>query len=163
MFKIKLLILLFSFILFSSCVSNHGNKPPKKVSLDYIGGGEDGLVLKNMMTSYLQSFDILDSQSNFIISANIRHKSNTFITNIDNTADRFNISSTLNIKIIDNKNNCKVLEYNDFEEQFFISAISIYYTSNNKAISKIKEDNTEILTRNFINELLRSDLICMNE
>jgi hypothetical protein len=163
MFKIKLLTLLFSIIAFIGCSSNFTNTTKNKVALDYISGGEDGLVLKNQMMSYLQSYGLFDPRSNFIINANINHKTKGFITKIDNTSDRINVRSSLKVNIKDNSRDCIVFRYDDFEEQFFVSASSIKHLSNKKAQIKIKNNNTEILTRNFIHELHKTDLICLNE
>ena len=65
------------------------------LSVAYIGGEYDGLVLSNKLRSYLNSFNILNDKSNFGIQANISHSTNLFITNVDNTSDRERVSRVL--------------------------------------------------------------------
>ena len=57
------------------------------LSVAYIGGEYDGLVLSNKLKSYLNGFNMLNNKSNFEIQANISHSTNLFITNVDNTSD----------------------------------------------------------------------------
>ena len=58
MYKIKLLILLLISFIFISCTKNGIEKLDSKFSLGYISGEYDGLVLKNLLTDYLLSFDL---------------------------------------------------------------------------------------------------------
>ena len=67
MYKIKLLILLL-LILFLLVVSNN-QLNDKKLSVGYIGGEYDGLLLSNTLRSYLNSFNMLDKNSNYEIRA----------------------------------------------------------------------------------------------
>ena len=98
MFRIKLLILLLSSLLVLSC-SNEQKSENIKLSVGYIGGEYDGLLLQNQLRSHLKSLDILDDKSKYQIQANISHTKNMFIANIDNTADREKIKSSLELKI----------------------------------------------------------------
>ena len=109
--------------------------------------------LKNYLISNLKNLDIYDQNSNFEIQANISHSTNLFITNIDNTSDREKISTTLYIKIINKKKIVNI--YNDEinVSQFYIYASSDKFLSNQKAVKKIKKDNTEITVKQFINKL----------
>ena len=59
MYKIKLLILLLINFILTGCVSNN-QLNDKKLSVSYIGGEYDGLLLSNNLTSYLNSFNMLD-------------------------------------------------------------------------------------------------------
>ena len=86
MSKIKLLILLLINFLFLSC--NNTINDRNKFAVSYIGGEYDGLVFRNLLHSHLNSFKMLDSDSDFIIVASIDHSTDIFITNIDNTSDR---------------------------------------------------------------------------
>ena len=99
MYKIKSLILLLINIALVSCMSNTGGYNFKS-SVAYIGGEYDGLVLSNQLKSHLSNFGMLDKNSNYEIQANISHSQSLYITNIDNTSDRENISSNVNIKIL---------------------------------------------------------------
>ena len=80
MSKIRLLILsLTSIFLFSCTSSQNGNKI--KLSISYIGGGYDGLILSNKLKSHLNNLNMLDDHSKFQIEASISHTTNLYITN----------------------------------------------------------------------------------
>jgi hypothetical protein len=143
MSKIKLLILLFNFFLITSCVE-------KSLDLD---------VSTNLLIVHLDSYQLLNQKSEFKIIGNIKHDTNLYITNIDNTSDRENISSELSLKILD-KNNCVVYEFNDYLSQFYLYASSEKFKSNTEAIKKIKFSNSEYLVKQFINDIFGETLIC---
>ena len=153
MFKIRLLILLLISFFITSCTNNQTHSFNQKYSLAYIGGGSDGLLLKNYLLSSLKNLDIYDANSNYEIRANINHSSNVFITNIDNTSDREKISTNLSFQIINNSNNCQVLSDQITISQFYIYASSDKFLSNKTAVNKIKKDNTESLVSKLINKL----------
>ena len=153
MFKIRLLILLLISFFITSCTNNQTPSFNQKYSLAYIGGGSDGLLLKNYLLSSLKNLDIYDANSNYEIRANINHSSNVFITNIDNTSDRQKISTNLSFQIINNFNNCQVLSGQITISQFYIYASSDKFLSNKTAVNKIKKDNTESAVSKLINKL----------
>ena len=100
MYKIRLLILLFISLSFISCTNN--NKSSEfQLSVAYIGGEYDGLLLSNQLKSNLNNFGMLNTYSNYEIQGYITHSSNLFITNIDNTSDREKIESSIELKIYD--------------------------------------------------------------
>ena len=153
MFKIKLSILLLISLFFYSCANNQQNFSQLKYSLDYIGGGFDGLLLKNYLLSSLKSLDIYDPNSEYKIKANITHRANLYITNIDNTSDRENITTNLSFQVNDKLSNCQLLNDKINVSQFYIYAPSDKFLSNQAAVRKIKKDNTESLVKQFINSL----------
>ena len=162
MFKIRLLILLSISISLFSCTKNNLNHQSQKYSVAYIGGELDGLILKNILTENLKAFSIYDSSSNYSIQSSVTHSLNLYITNIDNTSDRQNITSTLSTKIIDKRNDCTLYEKSNSVSQFYIFASSDKFLSNQKAEKKIKKDNTEVLVRKFINNLNEVEAVCDN-
>jgi len=161
MSKIKLLILLLTNIFFASCVNQ--NISDQKFSLDYIGGEYDGLVLENMLKSKLVNFDKFDQGSIYKIQAKISHSQNLYITNIDNTSDRELISTTLDIKIIESINNCLAYNYSNSVSQYYIYASTDKFLSNQKAVERIKYNNTDEIVQNFMNELMYINISCENE
>ncbi len=163
MFKIKLLILLLTSSLLSSCIDNKIQNVNDRYSLDYIGGQYDGLVLKNLLTSYLLSFDLYDEKSDLEIMSSISHSPTLYITNIDNTSDRVKIVSTLNINIIDQIKECEVYTFYKTLSQFYIFADSDKYISNDTAEEKIKRENAETLVKSFINNLYKTEKKCEND
>jgi len=158
MFKIKLLILLLSSILVSCTTSLKVDNP--KLDLNYIAGGVDGLIMNNMLTNYLQNYNLYDKNSNFKVDARISHNTNFFITNIDNTSDRNLVSSTLNIKIMNKVNNCEIYQSNNEISQFYIVVSSNQFTSNDAALEKIKKENTENLIKLFLEDYLFNTYTC---
>ena len=161
MFKIKLLTLLLISSFLFSCSKNNLQDDDNRYSLDYIGGEYDGLILKNLLKSYLLSFGLYDENSNFEINSSISHSPTLYITNIDNTSDRINIESRLNIKISDTSENCEIYEFDKTISQFYIFADSDKYISNDQAEGKIKRENTESLVKSFLNNLSRVEQKCV--
>ena len=160
MFKIKLLILLLTSFFFSSCANKQINYSGQKYSLAYIGGGFDGLLLKNYLLSSLKNLDIYNANSNYQINANINHSSGLYITNIDNTSDREKITTNLSIQIIDTLSQCQILNEQINVSQFYIYASSDKFLSNQTAAREIKKDNTESSVNQFINKLRSIDNKC---
>jgi hypothetical protein len=163
MYKIKLLILLLVSINIVSCSQNNLNKKDISYSVGYIGGEYDGLILNNLLTNYMKLSNVYDQTSRYELRASINHASDIFITNIDNTSDRENITSNLTISIIDERYNCETFYYNDSLSQFYIYASSDKFISNQKALEKIKFDNTEALVRKFLNKINYIKLRCASK
>ena len=160
MFKIKLLILLLTSAFLFNCTKNSNITPSTKFSIAYIGGEYDGLLLQNLLTGYLNTLDIYDQASSYEIKSSIQHTSDLYITNIDNTSDRTNIETFVSFEIINLDKKCIVFSYADNVSQFYIIASSDKFLSNQKAVKKIKKDNTEALVKSFINKLSGLDLGC---
>ena len=159
MSKIRLLILsLTSILLFSCTSSQNGNKI--KLSISYIGGGYDGLILSNKLKSHLNNLNMLDNHSRFQIDASISHTTNLYITNIDNTSDRERVNSSINLKIYDSELDCYTYEYEDSISQFYVLAAGDKFISNKNAEEKIKEENVDYLIKVFINNLNNSKFNC---
>ena len=162
MSKIKLLILLLISFFFISCSStNYQVKNNHKYSVDYIGGGYDGLVLKKQLISNLRGFDSYDQNSRRSIQSEIAHSTEVFVTNIDNTSEREEVISSLKIRIFDTKINCVIFRFEDQISQFYIYASSEKFLSNTKALETIKYNNTEELVKSFMNSLVKIEFGCL--
>mgnify|MGYP001446524630 FL=1 len=159
MFKIKLLILLLSSVFILSCSADQKINQVK-LSVGYIGGEYDGLLLHNQLRSHLNNLGMLDEKSKYQIQASISHSSNVFVTNIDNTSDREKIKSFLDLKIYNKDTECYSYTYSDNISQFYILAPSDNFGSNKIAVQKIKFENTEYFVKDFINDLTKEKLIC---
>ena len=110
MSKIKLSILLLISLFIINCSSTNSlSKNNNKYSLEYIGGGYDGLVLKKQLTSMLRGFRSFDQDSKKTIKAEINHETEIFVTNIDNTSDRERVMTALKVRVYD-----KELDYHLF-------------------------------------------------
>jgi hypothetical protein len=153
MFKIKLLTLLLTSIFLLSCTKQGENLSYNQYSIGSIGGEYDGLILKNLLSTHLRSFNLHSNQSDYEIRSGISHSNSIFITNIDNTSDRERVTSNITIDIFNKLDNCVTDRYEEEVEQFFIYASSDKFMSNQKALEKIKFDNTEALVKKFINNI----------
>ena len=160
MSQIKLLILLLINLILFSCANQNKLNSNYKFSLDHIEGGYDGLIMSNLIRSNLKSYNLLETKSKLKIQVGYRHTSDIFITNINNTSDRQKISSDITIKIYDQINECHIYFFNDQISQFYIYAPSEQFISNEKAVKKIKYENSEILIKKFINNILYEELSC---
>ncbi len=160
MFKTKLLILSLISFIFLSCTKDTLDRDITKYSLGYIGGEYDGLILKNLLTSDLYNFRAYDDNSNFKIESTISHSSELFISNIDNTSDRTRIKSTMTARVVDLRFKCDTQTFQEDVTQFYLFADTDRYISNSVAEKKIKEENTQILVRNFINKILKTENKC---
>ena len=160
MSKIKLLILLLTSLFLFNCSSNNQLSNNIKLSVGYIGGEYDGLILSNTLISYLNNFNILDQNSNYEVQSNISHSANLFITNIDNTSDRERVISNIDIKIFSSEQNCFTYSLNESVSQFYILASSDKFVSNKSALENIKIENTEYLVKKFINDLDENSFDC---
>ena len=153
MFKIKLLTLLLVSIFVLSCSKQYRSLSYNQYSIGPIGGEYDGLILKNLLSTHLRSFNLHSNQSNYEIKSSISHSNSIFITNIDNTSDRESITSNITINIFNKLDSCFTDRYEEEVEQFFVYASSDKFMSNQKALEKIKFDNTEALVKKFINNI----------
>ena len=160
MFKTKLLISLLISFIFLSCTRDTLDREITKYSLAYTGGEYDGLILNNLLKSDLSNFMAYDDNSNLRIEPNISHSTELFISNIDNTSDRMRIKSTITAKIVDIRFKCDTRTFKEDVTQFYLFADTEKYISNSVAEKKIKEENTEILVRNFINKILKTENKC---
>ena len=162
MSKIKLsILLLISLFIINCSSSNNLPKNNNKYSLEYIGGGYDGLVLKKQLTSMLRGFRSFDQDSKKTIKAAIKHETEIFVTNIDNTSDRERVMTILKVGVYDKELDCVIFEFNNEISQFYIYASSEKFLSNTKAVESIKYNNTEELVKNFVNDLTKIKSGCL--
>ena len=159
MFKIKLLILFLISCLSISC-TNKKEENNFKLSVAYIGGEYEGLILSNQLKSQLNNLGMLSESSRYEVQANISHSQNLYITNIDNTSDREQIDSNISIKIFDKKLNCVTYKYDETISQFYVLASSDQFISNSTAVEEIKIENTEYFVMSFINSLTARSFVC---
>ena len=159
MFRIKLLILFLISCLSISC-TNKKEENNFKLSVAYIGGEYEGLILSNQLKSQLNNLGMLIESSRYEVQANISHSQNLYITNIDNTSDREQIDSNISIKIFDKELNCVTYKYNETISQFYVLASSDQFISNSTAVEEIKIENTEYFVMSFINSLTESSFDC---
>ena len=160
MFKIKLLILLLVSIFLSACVNSDHNENRVPLSVDYISGEYDGLLLSNKLKIYLNNFGLLDKNSNLKIRASISHTQNLFITNIDNTSDRERVESNVVMTVYDENFECDTFKFSDSISQFYVLASSDNFLSNKTALDEIKDQNTEYFVKKFINNIKEVDFVC---
>ena len=159
MSKIKLLILLLINFIVISCLKIQ-EENELKFSLDYIGGGYDGLMLSQQLQKHLNNFNMLNQNSKMQIQGIISHSNNLFITNIDNTSDREKITSSIELKIFDKEVDCYKYLYSNKVSQFYVLASSDKFMSNKSAVEKIKVENIDYFVRDFMNNLNSNNMVC---
>ena len=164
MSKIKLLILLLINLIFINSCTNHRLNSENKFSIGYIGEGYNGFIFKNLLLTHIRGSNLYNQNSNYKIKGNVSNTSSVYITNIDNTSDRLNIETNMNIKIYNQKKECVVYEWKDELEQFYIYAPNEKFLSNQTASEKIIYENIDQLIKNFINKIQSLDnLKCKDE
>ena len=160
MYKIKLLILLLISNFFISCTSNKIQNSQNQYSVSYIGNEFDGLLLDNLIVNHMKALDLYDPSSELEINLTITHSSGVYITNTDNTSDREKITSSSIFNVIDKKKECVAYSENITNSQFFIYASSDKLLSNQAAVKKIKQKNTEEIVRKIILILKNQNFEC---
>jgi len=160
MYKIKLLILLLISSFFISCTSNKIQDSQNQYSVSYIGNEFDGLLLDNLIVNHMKALDLYDPSSELEINLTITHSSGVYITNTDNTSDREKITSSSIFSVIDKKKECVAYSENITNSQFFIYASSDKFLSNQAAVKRIKQKNTEEIVRKIILILKNQNFEC---
>jgi len=160
MYKIKLLILLLISSFFISCTSNKIQDSQNQYSVSYIGNEFDGLLLDNLIVNHMKALDLYDPSSELEINLTITHSSGVYITNTDNTSDREKITSSSIFNVIDKKKECVAYSENITNSQFFIYASSDKFLSNQAAVKRIKQKNTEEIVRKIILILKNQNFEC---
>lgn len=160
MYRIKLLILLLTSFFIFSCANNIYTKHKNKFSISYVEGGYNSLLLTNILKSHLSTLNIYDKNSEYEIRPSINHEDEIYITNIDNTSEREKITTTLSVKIYNQKNDCNIYSRVFEVAQFYIFSSGDKFLSNSMAVKKIKKNNTEAVIKKLINELPEIEIIC---
>ena len=94
------------------------------------------------------------------IQTSIKHSSNLYVTNIDNTSDRERITSSIDVTIYNKANKCHGYSFATSVSQFYILASSDKFTSNKAARDEIKFSHTENLIRQFIHDVTSKSFDC---
>ena len=140
MYKIKLLILLLTSTAIFSCNSSQNfNSNSYQYKVTYIESEYSGLLLSNLLTSYLKNNNSYSTNSNIIISGSINHSGEVYITNTNNTSDREKITSKLKLTVYDKKTDCLIDNYEESVDQFYIYAPAAKILSNKNAKIKLRE------------------------
>ena len=160
MFKTRLSILLLTSFFIFSCTNTQIKSSNQKYAVAYISGGFDGLLLKNYLVSNLKNLDIYDPNSDYEIKASIQHRTNVYITNIDNTSDRERVITKLTFQVNNIVSNCLLIKDEINISQFYIYASADKFLSNQTALRKIKKDNTESSVNRLIRKLINIDNTC---
>ena len=160
MFKTRLSILLLTSFFIFSCTNTQIKSSNQKYAVAYISGGFDGLLMKNYLVSNLKNLDIYDPNSDYEIKASIQHRTNVYITNIDNTSDRERVTTKLIFQVNNNVSNCPLIKDEINISQFYIYASADKFLSNQTALREIKKDNTESSVNQLIRKLINIDNTC---
>jgi outer membrane lipopolysaccharide assembly protein LptE/RlpB len=164
MSKIKLLILLFSIFLNTSCsiklqnVTDYNNK----FSVNHLSGGQDAFIFRNIFIQQLIANNIYDANSELIIALSISNEEEYLSTSITKVATR-----KLNRLIIDTEvftvenKDCILFQENYSSEQSYLLSNSSANLSNIAAESDIFLINSENISLKIIDALLiKQDNFC---
>ena len=154
MLKIKFLILFFSFLVLSSCGMKLGNNDDK-FSIEYLSGGQNVFIFKNILTQQLIANNMYDLNSNNIISISMNEDKKYQSATITKVASRKLNKLSIQIKTYNDRDKKCMLfneEYNS--EQSFLLANSSANLSNTTAESDILLINSENISLEIIDDLL---------
>ena len=154
MLKTKFLILFFSFLILSSCgmkLKNNDNK----FSIEYLSGGQNAFIFKNILAQQLIANNMYDVNSDYIITISMGEDKKNQSTSITKVASRKLNQLSIQIKTYNNRNRKCILfneEYNS--EQSFLLANSSANLSNLAAENDIFLINSENISLEIIDDLL---------
>jgi len=154
MLKTKFLILFFSFLILSSCgmkLKNNDNK----FSIEYLSGGQNAFIFKNILAQQLIANNMYDVNSDYIITISMGEDKKNQSTSITKVASRKLNQLSIQIKTYNNRNRKCILfneEYNS--EQNFLLANSSASLSNLAAENDIFLINSENISLEIIDDLL---------
>ena len=161
MSKIKLLILLYSIFYLTSCGIKSDKLPTKehqKFAIDYLSGGKNAFIFKNILTQQMIANDLFDEKSLMVISINISVGKEYLSTYITKVASRKSEKLVVTIQAFDQKRkDCLLFENNYLGEQSFLLADSNANLSNVAAEDSIFIINSENISYNIIDDLLLND------
>ena len=158
MFKIKFLILLFSITFLVSCsmqLDNSYNRKGHKFSVDYLSGGKNAFIFKNILTQQMIANNLFNENSPLAISISISVDEKYLSTSITKVASRElnGLSVTINGYKKDEED-C-TFHQNTYEaDQSFLIAESSANLSNIAAQDDILIINSTNISFEIIDDLL---------
>lgn len=126
-----------------------------KFSIEYLPGGQNVFIFKNILTQQLIANNMYDLNSNNIISISMNEDEKYQSASITKVAERKLNQLTINVKTYNNRDKKCILfdeEYNS--EQSFLLANSSANLSNTTAESDILLINSENISLEIIDDLL---------
>ena len=156
MLKTKFLILSFSFLILSSCgiklenIDDYNNK----FSIEYLSGGQNVFIFKNVLTQQLIVNNMYDINSKNIISISLTENEKYQSASITKVASRQLNQLSIQIKTYNNKDKECILFENKYKsEQSFLLAESSANLSNLAAESDILLINSENISIEIVDDL----------
>ena len=157
MSKIKFLILLSSIIFFTSCSLKFESEKlslNKKFSIDYLSGGSQAFLFKNILKQQLIANNLYSPASLNIIKIGLNADGQYLSTSITKVASRLSEKLLISIEVFDQKRKDCLLFKNNYEkEQSFLLAGGNAHLSNSSAKDNIFMINSENISYNIIDDL----------
>jgi hypothetical protein len=157
MLKIKYLILSLSFLIVVSCnirienIQDYKNK----YSVEYLSGGQNAFIFKNILTQQLIANNMHDENSKLIIAISMTKDETYLSTSVTKVATRKLQKLSIQIKTYNEINKQCVLFNNKYEsEQSFLLASSGANLSNIAADDDIFIINSENISLEVIDDLI---------
>ena len=156
MFRIKLLILFLIKILLVGCISSSIEKGKFGVSTTK---DDKFFLYDNTLIQYLNSMGLYDDTNfDYLIKISPNKTEGVFITNIDKNSDRKKITLDVSYKISKRylKTNlmCDIFVQNYTRSSSYIIASGEFNASNIAADDEIYENLIDIITNDFIDDLI---------
>ena len=164
MSKIKLLILLFSIFLNTSCsvklqnVKDYNNK----FSVNHLSGGQNAFIFRNIFIQQLIANNIYDANSELIITLSISNEEEYLSTSITKVATRKLNRLIINTEVFNLEDkDCILFQENYISEQSYLLSNSSANLSNIAAENDIFLINSENISLKIIDALLvKQDNFC---
>tara|TARA_B110000444_G_C18733518_1_gene544466 strand:- start:550 stop:1056 length:507 start_codon:yes stop_codon:yes gene_type:complete len=156
MLKTKFLILSFSFLILSSCgiKLENINDYNTKFSIEYLTGGQNVFIFKNVLTQQLIVNNMYDINSKNIISISLTENKKYQSASITKVATRKLNQLSIQIKTYNDKDKgCILFEHKYKSEQSFLLAESSANLSNLAAESDILLINSENISIEVVDDL----------
>ena len=141
MYKIKLSILLSSlFLLMFACTTSDSTKRKNfyyTYGVDYIGGGENSFILRNILTQKLLVNNILSEESSYRLSIGTSNDNRYLSTSINKISTRVSLVTDVTVSLYDNNRKCNIMETKYKKGQTYTTVNSEASLSTNTANNDI--------------------------
>ena len=158
MLKAKFLILLFSLVFIVSCsvkLNNTKNSNDQKFTIDYLSGGKNAFIFKNILKQQMIASNIFDKNSLTALSLEISADQKFQTTSITKIASRQLDKLTVTLKAYrKDESQCTFFQTVYKAEQSFLIVDSSANLSNTAAQNGIFLINSENISDKIVDDLL---------
>jgi hypothetical protein len=124
--------------------------------VDYIGGGENSFILRNILTQKLLVNNILSEESSYRLSIGTSNDNRYLSTSINKISTRVSLVTDVTVSLYDNNRKCNIMETKYKKGQTYTTVNSEASLSTNTANNDIA-----LININNISELIIDDLLTL--